>query len=127
MYLFTIHSIMFIFFCIEWDKLFNISQIIISKPSLINNTNQFIYISNSNITNITSNTLLNYSNNYSIYKNNLTDNNFIIKDDIIEIFFELKNYISFSSFHRHKNKSDYFLFFIYAFFNRLFLFLHYIY
>ena len=115
-YLITTHFIMFIFFCIEWDKLFNINQIIISKPSLINNTNEFIYRSNSNITNITSNALLNYSNNYSIYNNNLADNKFLIKNDTIEAFFELKNYISFSSFYRHKMTAIIFYF----------LFMHYL-
>ena len=101
-YFFTTHFIMFIIFGIEWNKLFNINKIN-SNISLLNNiTNTSIYLSN--ITNITNNTNINNTNNYSIY-NNITNNNTMPNNNTYETskqFYELKNYISFSLFYRHK-------------------------
>ena len=51
-YLFTTHFIMFIFFGIEWNKLFNLNQNFIGFPYLNNSDTNISNISNfSNITN----------------------------------------------------------------------------
>ena len=119
-YLFTVHFIMFIFFCIEWDKLFNINinQIDAGISSSINSTNINASIYVPNMTNITNNTFINNDGNYSIYNNNNNsfDNKSMVNNKTIESFYELKNYISFSSFYKHKTTAIIFYF----------LFMHYL-
>ena len=101
-YLFTIHFIMFIFFGIDWDKLFNFNQIITNFPITNNNTNISTNISANISTNISTN-LYNFTNitNLGVNNTNITNNN-ITKNNSVKNFYELSNYISFSLFFKHK-------------------------
>ena len=110
-YLFTSHFIMFIFFGIDWTQLFNFN-LTISNISIINNNTNL----SSNITlNISNFTNMTDFNNTNLKNSNITNNN-ITNNNSIETIYELKNYISFSLFYRHK---------IFAIFLYL-LFLHYL-
>ena len=97
-YLFTTHFIMFIFFGIEWNKLFNLNQNIIGFSYLNNSDTKMLNVSY--FSNITNNSILAIDKNNS-FNNNLT-NKTIINNNTIKEFYELKNYISFSLFYKHK-------------------------
>ena len=102
-YLFTTHFIMFIFFGIEWNKLFNLNQNIIGLAYLNNSDTITTNISNiSYFSNITNNSILVIDNNNSIYSNNNLINKTIVNNSKVEEYYELKNYISFSFVYKHK-------------------------
>ena len=92
-YLFTVHFVIFIFFGIDWDNLVNINKLNIKNFQYINNT--IIPLNNSNFTNNT-NIIINNNNTNKINITNITINN------TVETIYELKNYFSFSTFHKHK-------------------------
>ena len=95
-YVFTTHFIMFIFFCLDWDKLFNINQI----NKIIQSTNNGSKISEI-FSNLTNNSILNLNNSHTIF-NTKANNGTLINNNTVEAFYELKNYFSFSLFFKHK-------------------------
>ena len=102
-YFFTTHFIMFIFFGIDWIKLFNLNKNIIGFPYLNNNDTINANISNiSYFSNIINNSILVVNNNNSISNTKNLTNKTIINNNTVEEFYELKNYISFSLFYKHK-------------------------
>ena len=99
-YLFTTHFIMFIFFFIDWEQLFNINQKNILFPYSQKNISSNI---TSNLTsNITSNLTAKIVENITKLNVNSTINTIINNNYTVDEFYELKNYISLSLFYRHK-------------------------